>query len=253
MINDTFYKAPPDKYNATNKNFSFLPEFFESYSPNYPKYFYHPVDNKVVENNLTAFLFQFRNPVIIDPKSFKKIELKDLKYYKFQSPDHSWHISTTHISRYYSVLKNNFIDEAEYLEYSSRLNLHNAKDEENKMIVKLNILDYYNENISRLSELGINDESKFVFGKLFYVSNYAVVTNIVKKENYYLELPRGTQYFNYASFSFDSKYISCVGCYNISYGGGFFAVARISNIDLANNIFQSILDIGFLDSKFKWL
>jgi hypothetical protein len=181
---------------------------------------------------------QFRNPVIIDPKSFDKIELENLKYYKFQSPDQSWHISTSHISRHYSVLKNNFIDEAEYLELSSRLNLINAKDDEHKIIVKKNILEFFNENLLRLSELGINDENKFVFANLFYITCYAIVTNTAKNENYYLELPRGTQYFNYASFSFDSKYISCVGCYNMSQVGGFFVVARISDIDLANNIIR---------------
>jgi len=64
MINDTFYVAPPKKFNASNSNYSFLPEFMESDGPMYPKYLYFPVDNFNTTYNVTATLFELTNPVI---------------------------------------------------------------------------------------------------------------------------------------------------------------------------------------------
>ena len=175
-----------------------------------------------------------RKAKIIDPLTFQDITPYNYRYYKFLSPDGTLYATSSVCEKYFCKLRNQYIMLNKYNALKQFLTLPQSSTNEQKQQVDRNKRSYFTKHESQLRELGIQNYKDISIQSLVCVKPYIRVgivgTDIYKD----IPLPDycmcGLHYFNYASFSYDNKYLGIVGKpgdKQATSSGGFIQIAKL--------------------------
>lgn len=174
---------------------------------------------------------------IIDPETFETISYKQSDLYEFQSPDGKLYASSRMKTQYVDLLNNKEINLVEY----------------NKLlkVVSENNVDFFNHNKKALFNIGIKKSTSLWLYKHKIISqNKFIKIGITGTSiSIDIEIPNNINYYNYAAFSFDNKYLSIVGK-PISQG-----IILIVNVDFdvkRNKVIEIDRFISYLPNNATW-
>jgi hypothetical protein len=177
---------------------------------------------------------------IIDPKTFQDITPPNYHHYRFMSPDGKLYAQVSSKVRYYHKLNSRELKVEEVSKFRQDLDepsfyLQEKEKESAKIKVDKNRLQIFNSLKEQFQNLGIDDYTKITSHSVVKVEKYIEIgisrTSIVKE----VVLPEDTQFYNYASFSYDNKFLGMV--YRLGTGGG------INFIKLKYDEQEKLLDI----------
>lgn len=197
------------------------------------KYMYYDIKSDKVITFLSGDFIKFnykgefiiqdqrRNIKLIDPVTFQEITPKNYKYYQFSSPDGELFAGSSLRKRFYDILSgseiSNFDKEQLRLKFDFPTapylpNSNQKLDFKNKIQeIKNNRQEYFELNKDKLVKYEIKKAEDIISSKLFFTKQFLSVGVCKTDERVEVELPIDLQYFNFAAFSYDNKYLGLVG------------------------------------------
>jgi hypothetical protein len=182
---------------------------------------------------------------ILDPKTFQDITPPNYHHYRFMSPDGKLYAQVASKVRYFNKLNGSELKVEEVSKFRQDLDepsfyLQEKEKEQAKIKVENNRQQIFKTYKKVFEELGVEEYSKITSHTLVKVEKYTEIgisgTSIVKE----VLLPEDTQFYNYASFSYDNKYLGMV--YRLGTGGGIqFIKLNFNEIDNSLNIMDTYL------------
>lgn len=160
---------------------------------------------------------------IIDPKTFQDITPPNYHHYRFMSPDGKLYAQVSSKVRYFHKLNGKELKVEEVSKFRQDLDepsfyLEEKEKEQAKIKVDKNRLLIFNSYKEQFQSSGLEDYTKINSHYVVKIEKYTEFgitgTSIVKE----IVLPEDTQFYNYASFSYDNKYLGLV--YRLGTGGG---------------------------------
>jgi hypothetical protein len=193
------------------------------------KYSYYDIEKGKTISFISGNFLAFRNDgsviveqdinravKIFDPITFQDVTPPNYHHYRFMSPDGRLYAQIVDNVRYLNRLNKSVLNFENYLELKKLIDppisgLLGDLFEKAKSIVEKNRLQLFDLYKEKCIELNIKDSSELHSNKVIQIERYVEVgicgTNIVKE----VFLPDDTQFYNYAAFSFDNKYLGIVG------------------------------------------
>ncbi len=200
------------------------------------KYSFYDIEKGETINFISGNFLAFRNDgsliieqdgsravKIIDPKTFQDITPPNYHHYRFMSPDGKLYAQVSSKVRYFHKLNGKELKVEEVSKFRQDLDepsfyLEEKEKEQAKIKVDKNRLLIFNSYKEQFQSLGIEDYTKINSPYVVKIEKYVEFgitgTSIVKE----IVLPEDTQFYNYASFSYDNKYLGLV--YRLGTGGG---------------------------------
>lgn len=165
--------------------------------------------NLIFENDTT------RAAKIIDPLTFEDVTPLNYHHYRFLSPDGELYSQLALKTRYFDLLENRYIDAAKYNQYKMELDGPSSyllTDEKKiKNVLLQNRERFYHLNIEKLNELNIKTFEKLTTNSFIRIEKFTEIGIVGTGITSEITFPSDVVYFNYASFSYDNKYLGCVG------------------------------------------
>lgn len=200
------------------------------------KYSFYEIEKGETINFISGNFLAFRNDgsliieqdgtravKIIDPKTFQDITPPNYHHYRFMSPDGKLYAQVSSKVRYFHKLNGKELKVEEVSKFRQDLDepsfyLEEKEKEQAKIKVDKNRLLIFNSYKEQFQSLGLEDYTKINSHYVVKIEKYTEFgitgTSIVKE----IVLPEDTQFYNYASFSYDNKYLGLV--YRLGTGGG---------------------------------
>jgi len=200
------------------------------------KYSFYDIEKGETINFISGNFLAFRNDgsliieqdgtrsvKIIDPKTFQDITPPNYHHYRFMSPDGKLYAQVSSKVRYFHKLNGKELKVEEVSKFRQDLDepsfyLEEAEKEQAKIKVDKNRLLIFNSYKEQFQSLGLEDYAKINSHSVVKIEKYTEFgvtgTSIVKE----IVLPEDTQFYNYASFSYDNRYLGLV--YRLGTGGG---------------------------------
>jgi hypothetical protein len=200
------------------------------------KYSFYDIEKGETINFISGNFLAFRNDgsliiekdgtravKIIDPKTFQDITPPNYHHYRFMSPDGKLYAQVSSKVRYFHKLNGKELKVEEVSKFRQDLDepsfyLEEKEKEQAKIKVDKNRLLIFNSYKEQFQSLGLEDYTKINSHYVVKIEKYTEFgitgTSIVKE----IVLPEDTQFYNYASFSYDNKYLGLV--YRLGTGGG---------------------------------
>ncbi len=200
------------------------------------KYSFYDIEKGETINFISGNFLAFRNDgsliieqdgtravKIIDPKTFQDITPPNYHHYRFMSPDGKLYAQVSYKVRYFHKLNGKELKVEEVSKFRQDLDepsfyLEEKEKEQAKIKVDKNRLLIFNSYKEQFQSLGLEDYTKINSHNVVKIEKYTEFgitgTSIVKE----IVLPDDTQFYNYASFSYDNKYLGLV--YRLGTGGG---------------------------------
>jgi hypothetical protein len=172
--------------------------------------------NLIFENDTT------RSAKIIDPLTFEDITPLNYHHYRFLSPDGKLYSQLSIKVKYYDKVKGNYIDQAEVVKFRQELDdpsliyLFSAAGKKReaeifKARIDSNRKKYYENNRTKLNQIGIEDYTKVNSHTVVRVEKYTEIGVVGTNKTVEINFPEDLAYYNYASFSYDNNYFGYVG------------------------------------------
>lgn len=200
------------------------------------KYSFYDIEKGETINFISGSFLAFRNDgsliveqdgtravKIIDPKTFQDITPPNYHHYRFMSPDGKLYAQVSSKIRYFHKLNGKELKVEEVSKFRQDLDepsifLEEKEKEQAKIRVDKNRQLIFNSYKEQFQSLGLEDYTKINSHYVVKIEKYTEFgitgTSIVKE----IVLPEDTQFYNYASFSYDNKYLGLV--YRLGTGGG---------------------------------
>jgi WD40 repeat protein len=200
------------------------------------KYSFYDIEKGETINFISGNFLAFRNDgsliveqdgsravKIIDPKTFQDITPPTYHHYRFMSPDGKLYAQVSSKVRYFHKLNGKELKVEEVSKFRQDLDepsifLEEKEKEQAKIRVDKNRQLIFNSYKEQFQSLGLEDYTKINSHYVVKIEKYTEFgitgTSIVKE----IVLPEDTQFYNYASFSYDNKYLGLV--YRLGTGGG---------------------------------
>jgi hypothetical protein len=200
------------------------------------KYSFYDIEKGETINFFSGNFLAFRNDgsliveqdgsravIIIDPETFHDITPPNYHHYRFMSPDGKLYAQVSSKVRYFHKLNGKELNVEEVSKFRKDLDepiiyLEEKEKEQSKIRVDINRQLIFNSYKEQFQSLGLKDYTKINSHYVVKIEKYIEFgitgTNIVKE----IVLPDDTQFYNYASFSYDNKYLGLV--YRLGTGGG---------------------------------
>ncbi|MCH8536042.1 MAG: hypothetical protein LAT51_13310 [Flavobacteriaceae bacterium] len=153
---------------------------------------------------------------ILDPKSFQDITPPNYHHYRFMSPNGKLYAKVLSKEKYINKLNDNEITKYDVAKYRKDLDeissiLPEKEKKKAQLKVDKNRLQIFTSHKEKFNSIGIKDYNKINSHQIIQIDKYVEVgitgTDIIKE----IKIPTDTQYYNYAAFSFDNKYLGIVG------------------------------------------
>ncbi|UQA76716.1 hypothetical protein K2F45_06905 [Sphingobacterium siyangense] len=166
---------------------------------------------------------QETNKLILDPYTFARVKPTNYHFYKFKSPDQRFSTALATATRYIILSTGEFISREQYQNIASVFKKHYYEQESRY----LDRIKTYGDELRKTYSL----PSNHVIQKLDdVVLRYPSIEIIDHRRNTVLEVPvYDLNYYNYAAFSFDNKYLAYVGKPGIHNGG--FGIVELEEIE----------------------
>lgn len=200
------------------------------------KYSFYDIEKGETINFISGSFLAFRNDGsliveqdgtravrIIDPKTFQDITPPNYHHYRFMSPDGKLYAQVSSKIRYFHKLNGKELKVEEVSKFRQDLDepsfyIEEKEKEKAKIKVDKNRLLIFNSYKEHFQSLGLEDYTKINSHSVVKIEQYTEFgitgTSIVKE----IVLPEDTQFYNYASFSYDNRYLGLV--YRLGTGGG---------------------------------
>ncbi|NPV10475.1 MAG: hypothetical protein HPY57_01615 [Ignavibacteria bacterium] len=204
------------------------------------KYFLYDIEKGETINFISSSFLAFRNDgsliveqnirraaKIIDPITFQDITPPNYHHYRFMSPDGKLYAQVSSKVRYFHKLNGKELKVEEVSKFRQDLDdpsfyLQEKEKEQAKIKVDKNRLQIFNSYKEQFQALGIEDYTKINSHSVVGVKKYTEIgitgTSVVKE----IIFPKDTQFYNYASFSYDNRYLGIV--YRLETGGGIHLI-----------------------------
>lgn len=222
------------------------------------KYSFYNIEKGETINFISGNFLAFRNDgsliieqdgtkavKIIDSKTFQDITPPNYHHYRFMSPDGKLYAQVASKVRYFHKLNGKELKVEEVSKFRQDLDepssyLQETKKEQAKIKVENNRQQIFKTYKKEFEEMGIEEYNKITSHTLVKVEKYSEIgisgTSTIKK----VLLPEDTQFYNYASFSYDNKYLGMV--YRLGTGGGIqFIKLNFNEIGNSLNIIDTYL------------
>lgn len=160
---------------------------------------------------------------IIDPITFQDITPPNYHHYRFMSPDGKLYAQLSSKVRYIHKLNGKELDEEDVSELRQDLDkptfyIQEKEKEKAERRVDKKRLQIFNNYKEQFQALGFEDYTQINSHAVVLIEQYTEIgitgTSVVKK----IVLPKDTQFYNYASFSYDNRYLVMV--FRLETGGG---------------------------------
>lgn len=165
--------------------------------------------NLIFENDTT------RAAKIIDPLTFEDVTPLNYHHYRFLSPNGELYSQLALKTRYFDLLENKYIDAFRYNQYRTELDgpsSYPLTDEEKiKKVLLQNRGRFYHLNFKKLNELNIKTFENLTTNSIIRIEKFTEIGIVGTSISSEITFPWDVVYFNYASFSYDNKYLGCVG------------------------------------------
>lgn len=153
---------------------------------------------------------------IIDPKTFQDITPPNYHHYRFMSPDGKLYAQVSSEVRYFNKLNGKEITLTEVSKYRQDLDepsfyLQEKEKEQAKLKVEKNREQIFTSFKRQFEELGVEDHSKINSQFVIKVDKFVEIGIVGTNKTIEVQLPTDTNFYNYASFSFDNQYLGIVG------------------------------------------
>lgn len=153
---------------------------------------------------------------IIDPITFKDITPPNYHHYRFISPDEKLYAQTSLKKKYFNILTGQELTDKEITILKQKFDYPNFVQlddtiKQKQLNVDINRLQIFNAYKEKFKSLGINDYNKINSQQLIVQDKYVEIGIIGTDNKKEIIIPTDTQFYNYAAFSFDNKYIGIVG------------------------------------------
>jgi WD40 repeat protein len=153
---------------------------------------------------------------IIDPKTFQDITPPNYHHYRFMSPDGKLYAQVSSKVRYFNKLNGKEITLTEVSKYRQDLDepsfhLQEKEKEQAKLKVEKNRQQIFSTFKKQFEELGVEDHSKINSQFVIKVDKFVEIGIVGTNKTIEVQLPADTNFYNYASFSFDNQYLGIVG------------------------------------------
>lgn len=164
-----------------------------------------------------------RSVKIFDPKTFQDITPLNYHHYRFISPDGKLYAQVSNEVRFFHRFTDIELRLEEVVKLRKELddsifNLQDRAKDIAKIEIDVNRLKLFNTFKDKFIESGISDYTKITSQNIIKVEKYIQIgianTNVIRE----IILPQDIQFYNYASFSYDNKYLGLV--YRLGTGGG---------------------------------
>ncbi len=172
--------------------------------------------NLIFENDTT------RAAKIIDPLTFEDVTPLNYHHYRFLSPDGKLYSQLSIKEKYYDKIQANYIDRKAVVKFRKELNdtssIYSVTTDEKKREaekvkprIDLNRKKYYEDNKTKLNQIGIKDYKKVNSHTVVRVEKYTEIGIVGTNKTVEINFPEDLAYYNYASFSYDNNYFGYVG------------------------------------------
>jgi len=200
------------------------------------KYSFYDIEKGETINFISGNFLAFRNDgsliieqdvtkavKIIDPKTFQDITPPNYHHYRFMSPDGKLYAQVASKVRYFHKLNGKELKVEEVSKFRQDLDepsfyLQETEKEQAKIKVDKNRLQIFNSYKEQFQALGLEDYTEINSHSVVKIEKYTEfgITGTSKVKE--IILPEDTQFYNYASFSYDNRYLGLV--YRLGTGGG---------------------------------
>ncbi len=153
---------------------------------------------------------------IIDPKTFQDITPPNYHHYRFMSPDGKLYAQVASKVRYFNKLTGKEITVNEVSKYRQDLDepsiyLQENEKEQAKIKVEKNRQQIFSTFKKQFEELGVEDHAKINSQTVISIDKFVEIGIVGTNKTKEVQLPADTHFYNYASFSFDNRYLGIVG------------------------------------------
>jgi hypothetical protein len=165
------------------------------------------------EGNLIVeeFIDRTRKVKIFDPKSFSDITPINYHYYKFKSSDGKLFAELDLKTKYINMLNGNELSRFDYLEYQIALGEGIFGKKKSDGEVEINRKNLFLEYNSRFRELKVFNYLNIKTDDFIEIERYIEIGIVETNTKVKILLPSDTEFYNYASFSHDNKFVGIVG------------------------------------------
>lgn len=200
------------------------------------KYSFYDIEKGETINFISGNFLAFRNDgsliieqdstravKIIDPKTFQDITPPNYHHYRFMSPDGKLYAQVSSKVRYFHKLNGKELKVEEVSKFRQDLDapsfyLQEKEKEQAKIKVDKNRLQIFNSYKEQFQALGLEDYTKINSHSVVKIEKYTEIGITGTSKVQEIVLPEDTQFYNYASFSYDNRYLGMV--YRLGTGGG---------------------------------
>lgn len=178
-----------------------------------------------------------RNIKIIDPETFETISYGQSDLYEFQSPDGKLFAASSMKTQYFNLLNNTEINNIEYYNFEKRISENN--------------IDFFNNNKESLTKIGVENNISLWPNKDKIISykKFIKIGIIGADVTIDIEIPNNIDYYNYAAFSYDNKFLSLVGKPTSQ---GMILIIKIDFDEENNIVVERNRFISYLPTKATW-
>lgn len=193
------------------------------------KYSFYNIDKNETIHFFSGTFLAFRNDgslvmeqdysrtiKIIDPITFKDITPPNYHHYRFISPDEKLYAQTSLKKKYYNILTGQELFDKEIILLKQEFDYPNFVQlddiiKQKQLNVDKKRLQIFKDYKEKFKSLGINDYNKINSQLLIVQEKYVEIGIIGAEVKIEIIIPNDTQFYNYAAFSFDNKYLGIVG------------------------------------------
>jgi len=193
------------------------------------KYLWYDIEKNETLKFLSGNFLAFRNDgnliieedrnravKIIDPLTFQDITPPNYHHYRFLSPDGKLYSQLSFIVRYINKLSGKELTTIEVEKLQQELDEPNSliqekEREQEQLKVDMNRQNIFTANKEIFEKLNVDDPTKINSRTIIKVEKYTKIGIVGTDLTTEVVLPADTQFYNYAAFSYDNRYIGIVG------------------------------------------